>query len=344
MSSRFVTPETYFVGFTEMNEPEVLRFLEDSGNIEFWQSVQDARAKGISSAEILCSLFAKLCYRALTTKHNSNLTRVRDIEDNLKGTFDHGHGSVFEHVGFNFIIDNCSRVFTHELVRHRTGTAFSQTSGRYCRLDRINMVWDPILDPVRKLWENHLMLTEMVVYLSECKLGLRKPNPEHPNAAPETFYDVFQQEALAAKHTGGGTPQADALRWVPDTTFDFTLRKKITSAIRRIAPNGQDNEIAFSVNLRALRHTILMRTAGFAEWEIRVVFGQIYNLLKGKYPLIFHGAKEKTVDGLLEITGLKCQPYEKSAAMVLDEMTDEEILYFLKTRPQVLEQAKALAV
>jgi thymidylate synthase (FAD) len=331
--SRFVTPKVYLCGYTEMHEPGVLRFLKESGNEDFWQSIQEARAKGISSAEILCSMFGKLCYRALTTGHNANITRVRDIENNIRGTFDQGHGSVFEHVGWNFVIDDCSRVFTHELVRHRIGTAFSQTSGRYCRLDRINMVWDPVLDPVKGLWEDHLKKTEDVIYLTECKLGLRKPAPGWEGAAPEA--------CLVLRESDGWQDRAESRRWVPDESFDFATRKKITSAIRRIAPNGQDNEIAFSVNLRSLRHTIMLRTARFAEWEIRVVFAEIYRQLKELYPLIFHGAKEEIVDGLVEVSGMKCQPYEKAADVVLAEMTDEEVVYYLKTRPQALDKLRA---
>ena len=116
------------------------------------------------------------------------------------------------------------------------------------------------------------------------------------------------------------------------------MKKKLTSAIRRIAPNGQSNEIGYSVNLRSLRHTILMRTARVAEREIRLVFNKIYGCLKERWPLMFHGATEVLVDGIPEISGMKCQPYEKAADMVMEEMTDEELLLYVKTRPQVVQE------
>ena len=271
-------------------------------------------------------MFAKLCYKALTLGKNANVTRTRDIPSNIINCFDTGHGSIFEHVMFNFIVSPCSRVFTHELVRHRVGVAFSQTSGRYCRLDRIPIIWDPILDPVKAKWERHLDATERLVYETECQLGIRVPNPAHPGAMPCDYLNF------------GPT---DQYKWVPNDKMDFTKKKKMTSAIRRIAPNGQSNEIAVSFNLRALRHTILMRTAAVAEWEIRVVFNKIYDLLKGEYPLIFHGAKHRMVDGIPEIYGMKCQPYEKSADMVLSEMSDDELVLYLKTRPDVVGAANA---
>ena len=105
----------------------------------------------------------------------------------------------------------------------------------------------------------------------------------------------------------------------------FDRKKKITSALRRFAPNGQSNEIAFTLNLRTLRHTIMVRTARHAEWEIRKVFEQVYLLLKDKYPTIFHGAKEALYEGILEITGMKLQPYEKTVDELLSELTDEQL-------------------
>ena len=43
----------------------------------------------------------------------------------------------------------------------------------------------------------------------------------------------------------------DSIAW---KGMDFARKKKLTSYLRRLLPNGQANEIFFSVNLRALRH------------------------------------------------------------------------------------------
>ena len=146
--SKIVTPKVYFVGKTVMNLEGVISYLEDSGNSDFMESINAATESGLSHAEILCSMFAKICYKSLTLGKNKNISRVRDIADNLKGCINVAHGSIFEHVSFNFIVADCSRVFTHELIRHRPGMAYSQNSGRYIRTDEIDFVHDPILDPV----------------------------------------------------------------------------------------------------------------------------------------------------------------------------------------------------
>jgi thymidylate synthase (FAD) len=159
-------------------------------------------------------------------------------------------------------------VYTHELVRHRTGTAFSQTSGRYVRGDSVDIVFDPILEPVREEALELQKLIEERYAVMVAKMGLYAPG------------------------------------------LDFAFKKKATSALRRFLPNGQSNEIGFSVNLRSLRHLIMLRTGRHAEWEIRDVFGQVYRLVKAKYPTIFADADEAEVDGLLEVTGMRMQPYE----------------------------------
>jgi thymidylate synthase (FAD) len=52
------------------------------------------------------------------------------------------HGSVLEHAQVNFVFADVSRVFTHELVRHRIGVGISQESLRYVRLDNLGQ-WLP---------------------------------------------------------------------------------------------------------------------------------------------------------------------------------------------------------
>jgi len=286
---KFVEPSVYWVGYQVMNEPEVERYLRDSGNEDFLRSIEQARREGLTDAEIICSMFAKLCYKSLTVGHNSNISKVRDIEDNLINCFDVGHGSVFEHVNFNFIVANCSRIFTHEQVRHRPGAAYSQNSGRYIRLDEIDMVFDPILEPIRGLCEEKQKFDERWYKIAVERIGLEKMK-------------------------------------------NFSQKKKVTSALRRFAPNGQANEIAISLNLRSIRHVVMIRTSRHAEWEIRKIYEQVYGLLKDKHKTMFYGAKEEIVDGIVEVTGIKLQPYEKNNEELLSELTDEQLKAELERR------------
>lgn len=255
----FVTPKTYLVGYTSINRVGIESYLRETGQDEFLGDIEEAYKKGLSDGEVLCSYYAKLCYSALTTKKNENISRVRGIYDNILGTIKSGHGSVLEHCNLNFVTTNCSRIFTHELIRHRAGSAFSQTSGRYVRTNSIDIVFDPILDSVKDDIKEGLEYIEELYRRIESKVDI-------------------------------------------NNIKDFDRKKKLTSAMRRILPNGQSNEIGFSLNLRSLRHVIEMRTSVHAEWEIRLIFNQVYDIVKERYPAIFADAKEVFIDGAKEIT------------------------------------------
>jgi thymidylate synthase (FAD) len=312
-----VLPQAYFIGYPTIDMRELTRYLKDSGNLEFLHTIDAARQEGVTDASILCSYYAKLCYDALRVGPNLNVSRVRDIPDNVAGTLGQGHGSVFEHAMFNFTIRNCSRVFTHECVRHRAGTAFSQTSGRYVRGDHINFVFDPILKPVEVHGRSLLAVLESV-YLSLCdRMGLNgtagirrvlgtqvlvkddKGRDSHVETVSPTD---AQMEDFVRLTLGVSLAELERL--------PFATKKKVTSALRRYLPNGQANEIGFSLNVRAVRHWFMLRTAAGAEWEIRYVANQMFDLVRDRHPLLVADAKTREADGQREVYGMKLQPYD----------------------------------
>ncbi|MFA5009966.1 MAG: FAD-dependent thymidylate synthase [Patescibacteria group bacterium] len=260
---RIAKPEVFLVGQTVINVPGLTAYLAKTGNLEFLETIAEARAEGLGDMEVLSSFFAKLCYRSLTSGKNDNVSKMRSIRDNIIGTIESGHGSVFEHAVLNFVLSDVSRVLTHELVRHRVSVAYSQESGRYCRLSPTNTG----------------------IYIPPEIAGNPEAEVLFVNAAEQALVTVAQL------YDAFGIDE-----------FNFHTKKQLTSAIRRIAPTGIANEIGFSVNLRAVRHIITMRTNRGAEREIRLVFGQLANIVKDICPLLFHGGECVDVDGLPEWT------------------------------------------
>ena len=152
-----------------------------------------------------------------------------------------------------------SRVFTHELVRHRVGTAISQESLRFVRLTDLD-------------WYAPVSIQE---------------SPEAMSIFARTFEELgrLQQEL------------ADLFQIDEKTSFDE--KKEITSALRRVAPIGLSTNIGWSSNMRTLRHVIEQRTAPGAEEEIRLVFGQIAKLAIERWPNVFGDYRvEEVVNGL----------------------------------------------
>ena len=124
---KFVKSSVFLIAETKLSEG-LDDFLNHIGAPE-WDT--DAP----SDAEKLTEIAGKTCYMSFDKKLNKNLTRVR--ENRNRDYIQKGHGSVLEHSTVTFAICDVSRIFTHELVRHRAGTAFSQVSGRYVRVDQI---------------------------------------------------------------------------------------------------------------------------------------------------------------------------------------------------------------
>ncbi|MCW3047920.1 MAG: FAD-dependent thymidylate synthase [Solirubrobacterales bacterium] len=125
-------------------------YLESVGGASWLEGRAEASDGSPNAAELLVEFGGRACYRSWEPGLNPNVTRVRtDQAEYFANILRAQHGSVLEHANFSFALRNVSRVFTHELVRHRAGSAFSQESLRYVRLTEIGFRVPPVLEPVR---------------------------------------------------------------------------------------------------------------------------------------------------------------------------------------------------
>lgn len=139
-----VTPKVYLVAETRVIKENLEEFLYDIG-------CEDWKLPDTDDASLLVEVMGRLCYMSFGVRLNPNITRIReDSWQYIQNVLASEHGSVAEHPVSNWIFNNVSRVFTHELVRHRVGTAFSQESQRYVRLDQMRYLTPPTIgaDPV----------------------------------------------------------------------------------------------------------------------------------------------------------------------------------------------------
>ncbi len=160
--AKIVEPKVFVIAETRMTLGEgcFLNALGVKTGIGGWNT--DAA----SDAERLVEIAGKSCYLSFSTDLNKNLTRVGTrtnrayIQDQIIAT---RHGSVLEHASVTFAFVDVSRVFTHELVRHRAGTAFSQVSGRYVRTDEINYFLPKVMDNAagRQIFDESFTYMEM---------------------------------------------------------------------------------------------------------------------------------------------------------------------------------------
>jgi thymidylate synthase (FAD) len=126
-------------------------YLEDVGGSS-WLEMRLAEGNGDqpNPGQLIIEFAGRVCYRSWEPGLNPNVTKIRtDQGEYFKNLLSSHHGSVLEHASYTLVFRNVSRVFTHELVRHRAGSAFSQESLRYVRLTDIGFRVPPALEPVR---------------------------------------------------------------------------------------------------------------------------------------------------------------------------------------------------
>lgn len=225
---------------TRVNSNEMLSYLQAVGGQTWW----DRRPP--NDGDALTEFAGRHCYKSWAPGLNPNVRAVRsDSKKYIDNIIESEHGSVLEHTQVTFMFHNVSRVFTHELVRHRVGIAISQESLRFVRLDEIGFHVPEILAPMEA------EIVSIVERLEE-----------------------FQR--TAAVKFG-----------LDDAGVPFHYKKKVTSALRRLAPLGLSTGMVWSTNLRTLRFVLGKRTEEAAEEEIRLVFDAVGKRITDEYPILF---------------------------------------------------------
>lgn len=177
---------------------------------------------------------------------------------------------MLEHATWTWAIENCTRVFTAEMNRHRAGVAISEGSLRYIRYqDGPIPFWMP-LSLRQKLDDDE---------------GMAYNKRESRAIIADTLEFIQSQYSRLVK-----------LWDIDNPKMPFDLKKKITSMLRRIIPLGVCTGAVYSLNCRAMRHIMTMRCDPAAEEEIAHVMGMIAKRMVESDPKLF-GDFAQTPDG-----------------------------------------------
>lgn len=292
---KFVKPQSiHIAGMAVENTAD---FLAAIGAPENWHT--DAP----SDAETLIELAGRLCYKSFGTDLNPNVTRVREgNKAYMGGVIGSRHGSVLEHAHDTFAFIGVSRIFTHELVRHRVNN-FSQESLRFVRLDQLKAYYPQVFQKAFLLEVFDSLGQDALDEIGQGMAYYKITNPDlirekWADATAATLFATFVQTFEQLEETQVSMAKLLHL----DNITNFGVKKKLTSAMRRLAPEGLATDIICTSNHRGWRQQIEMRTSAHAEEEIRVVFADVYNQLSSRYPNLYQDARVALVDGLPEIT------------------------------------------
>ncbi len=241
---KFVEPQVFLIGETKIDLAQVNEMLDAIGGSTALGWFSNTQKASKSEGELLTEVAGRICYKSFGVGLNPNVTKIRQSsEEYIQNTLSKGDGSIFEHASCTFAFINVSRVFTHELVRHRVGVAISQESLRYVRPSELGL-WLP-------------------------------PELADKKAKVKTIVESIEEN------------YKDLEREFDWDAMNFDVKKRVTSALRRIAPDGMATSIIWTANHRTIRHVISMRTAESAEVEIRYVFDKVARVMKEKFPLIY---------------------------------------------------------
>lgn len=231
-------PRVYLVGKSH-HDPDMLKaFLDDEGMTFETDTNVDA--------EILAEVAGRTCYLSFGKGRKTNA----DYLDNIIASH---HGSVLEHVTWNFLITGISRSLTHELIRHRAGFGFSQLSQRYVDESQAHYVVPPLYqgnDELKTRWEAAI------------------------DNAHKTYCELVEEtdKYVATKYPElAGTDR----------------RKLVRQSARSVLPNACETKLFVTANGRAWRHFIEMRGSPHADTEIRNLAVAIAKILKEESPNIF---------------------------------------------------------
>ncbi|MGC8567046.1 MAG: FAD-dependent thymidylate synthase [Caldisphaera sp.] len=234
-------------------------------------------------------IIASASKMSTSKKKVENLLKISDDEIDIwiKETFRRNHFSPWEHSSYTFMIEGCSRVCSHQLVRHRIAS-FTQQSMRYTDATLREMA----LNAASKIGNN-------------C--------PEKPKKDDKSAYVCYYNSLLSSldklnidelvkiANIGYVFPpliKADRLETYTKALINATANyyKLISTGLskedsRFIIPMSVRTKITVTMNARELIQTFFpLRACTKAQWEIRKVAWLIYKEVNKVHPQLFRYA------------------------------------------------------
>ena len=244
-----MAPRIYLLSRPAFDVDAFLSFL--NGENLTWR-----RTPRVTEAEEIVEVSGRICYMSYGPNQSP-----RDNSQYIQNLIRMGHESVLEHVAWTFLITGVSRAFTHQLVRHRVGFAFSQLSQQYHDETDASFVTPPQLDAFPAALEawNQAM-----------------------DAATHAYKEIMSslQQNNSAISSGLDTKET---------------QRAIRSAARSVLPNATETKIIVTANARAARHFLKMRGSIAGDVEMRQVTAALLQTLKPEAPSLFFDFEIETL-------------------------------------------------
>lgn len=202
---------------------------------------------GGSLPEKLVEAAGRICYMSFGKERQSPKSNNEYIKHLIK----QGHESVLEHINWTFVMSGVSRAFTHQLVRHRVGFAFSQLSQQYHDESDASFIMPKAV--------------------------------QRDKALRETWLDTLKKMKSAYQSLIEKTEKDDKL----DAKSKKEKLREIRSSARSILPNATESKLVVTANARSLRHFFEVRGSIDGDLEMRLVASALLDIVKKDAPSVF---------------------------------------------------------
>ncbi len=246
---------------------------------------------------------ARLCYSSSDIESLRDEVTPESAEKFLNMILEIGHGSILEHSSITFGIEGVSRSLTHQLVRHRIGSSYSQKSQRYVSEGQFEYVIPkPIandeklklsfIEMMGRIQKDYDYIVEELLY-SEIKDIVIKD------------YDKYKDiiEAIENKEEPSKIRSMFKLN---DKRAYGKIEKIAIENARYVLPNACETKIQVTMNVRALFNFFRERLCDRAQEEIRdMAYGMWLECMKIA-PTIFKYAVPSCVNGKCKEGNMSC--------------------------------------
>ena len=200
-----------------------------------------------TNADEIPELMGRLCYGSFGERQGR-----LGAEAYLANILEGGHGSVLEHAVWGFVVVGASRTFTHQMVRHRAGWAFSQESQHFIK------------------------------YATE-----GEPGAPEAGICVTGIPEELKQDAIASMFRAVTDYANLWARMRALFPSDAKVKKLVSGSSRGLLPGGLESRLGMTGNARALRHFCELRGTHDNTLEVRLVACQVVNIMKNEAPAIF---------------------------------------------------------
>lgn len=201
-------------------------------------------------ASDLSEFAGRACYQSWSRPNPATASN----EGYIERIWDEHHWSVLEHGSVSFYLEDVSRSYTHEQVRHRH-FSYSQLSQRFVDVEGSRPVTPPLF------WGNEV--AEEII--------------DKAWASARFYHGLLLERAQLATDAQGLT--------------GFAARKRQHEAARCVLPNMTETAIVVTGNHHAWIEFLLQRGGVSADLEIREVAFEILRQLTGLEPNIYRNLR-----------------------------------------------------